>query len=84
MIMTAKHHGRCEKCGGAINPGDMIEWSPRPWICHTTCPGPSVAESSDGVSGNTEDKGQGAARTERRVVWIRITSITVGTTEGER
>lgn len=83
MIMTAKRHGRCEKCGHAIKPGDEIEWSPGPWTCHATCPEGSVAESGDGVGGNAEGKGGGEARAERATVCTIIITITVGMWEGD-
>lgn len=38
MTMSAKYAGKCRKCGGAINPGDQIDWERGRGAAHINCP----------------------------------------------
>ena len=84
MKMSARYPGRCEKCGDPINPGDIIEWSPRIHICHETCPEVSTAESSDKVSGDAENNVKGEAKAEGPVIRVKIVVFMVLTDEEGR
>lgn len=42
--MTAKYHGKCFECGGAIKPGDSIKYYGRLHTEHASCSEPQVNE----------------------------------------
>lgn len=50
--MKAKYPGRCTKCGGIINVGDKIEWTPATRARHIICP--TQSQSKQNASKNIE------------------------------
>lgn len=46
MTIRAKYSGTCTRCGGRINPGEMIEWSRGAGSRHVTCPTAAVEAKS--------------------------------------
>lgn len=38
MVITAKYAGKCHKCGGAIDPGEQINWQRGQGAEHVECP----------------------------------------------
>lgn len=48
MTISAKYPGVCNKCGGAISPGQQIEWAKGAGATHSACGGTTTAPAAAG------------------------------------